>query len=350
MSQPRVVVVGGGVVGTACALAIARRGVEVELREANGALALMASGTSSGILHTGFDSKPGELETALILRAAELRPTVLETLGVPFARCGAVLAGGDGAALAENARANGVEVELADDGTLVVPGEGITDPVAFTLALGAAAVAHGASIRFGARVDRIVDAEIVVNAAGLGAAAVSRLHGDAAYDIHPRKGEFLVFDVPPPERILLPVPTAKTKGVLVFPTLDGRTVAGPTAVDLDYADWTVRPEARGEILEKAVAMYPALAGAEPAFAYAGLRPTGRRGVNYVVERSVVEPRLIHAAAIRSTGLTASLAIAERVVELAGLADREEAPLLAGAPPQAASGPWWRRTADRLGLS
>ncbi|MCW2993315.1 MAG: FAD-dependent oxidoreductase [Conexibacter sp.] len=349
MSQPRVVVVGGGVVGTACALAIARRGIGVELREANGALALMASGTNSGILHTGFDSKPGELETALILRAAELRPAVLETLGVPFVRCGAVMAG-DGAALAENARANGVEVELGEDGTLVVPGEGITDPVAFTLALGAAAVAHGASIKFGARVDRPVNADIIINAAGLGAAAVARLHGDAAYDIHPRKGEFLVFDVPPPERILLPVPTAVTKGVLVFPTLDGRTVAGPTAVDLDYADWTVRPEARGEILEKAVAMYPALDGAEPAFAYAGLRPTGRRGVNYVVERSVVEPRLIHAAAIRSTGLTASLGIAERVVELAGLADREEAPLLAGAPPKAAGGPWWRRTADRLGLS
>jgi glycerol-3-phosphate dehydrogenase len=350
MSPPKVVVAGGGVVGVACALACARRGADVELREANGALALMASGTNSGILHTGFDSTPGELETELILRAAELRPAVLEALGVPFSACGAVMAGGDGAALAENARANGVEVVLRDDGALEVPGEGITDPVAFTLALAAAAVAHGATIRLGTRVDRPIVADIIINAAGLGAAAVARLHGDAAFDIHPRKGEFLVFDVPPPERILLPVPTARTKGVLVFPTLDGRTVAGPTAVDLDFADWAVRPEARGEIVEQAVALHPPLAGVEPAFAYAGLRPTGRRGVNYVVARSDVDRRLIHAAAIRSTGLTASLAIAERVVELAGLAGEEEAPLRAGTPSDGGGGPWWRRTADRLGLS
>jgi glycerol-3-phosphate dehydrogenase len=354
MSPPKVVVAGGGVVGVACALACARRGADVELREASGALALMASGTNSGILHTGFDSKPGELETELILRAAQLRPAVLEALGVPFEQRGAVLVPGGSEdaretvrALAENARGNGVEVVLrGDDGALEVPGEAITDPVAFTLALAAAAVAHGATIRLGTRVDRPIVADIIINAAGLGAAAVARLHGDAAFRIHPRKGEFLVFDVPPPERILLPVPTARTKGVLVFPTLDGRTVAGPTAVDLDFEDWAVRPEARGEILDKAAAMYPPLAGVEPAFAYAGLRPTGRDGVNYVVARSDVDRRLIHAAAIRSTGLTASLAIAERVVELAGLAQEDEAPLRAGAPP-AASGPWWRRTADRL---
>jgi glycerol-3-phosphate dehydrogenase len=350
MSPPRVVVVGGGVVGVACALACARRGAQVELREANGALALMASGTNSGILHTGFDAKPGELETELILRAAELRPAVLEALRVPFVACGALLAGGDVAAPAENARANGVEVVLRDDGALEVPGEAITDPVAFTLALAAAAVAHGATIRLGTRVDRPVDAEIIINAAGLGAGAVARLHGDAEFDIQPRKGEFLVFDTPPPAQILLPVPTAQTKGVLVFPTLDGRTVAGPTAVDLPYADWTVRPEAREEILGKAAAMYPPLAGAEPSFAYAGLRPAGRRGANYVVARSAVEPRLIHAAAIRSTGLTASLAIAERVVELAGLAGEEEAPLRAGTPGDGGGTPWWRRTADRLGLA
>jgi glycerol-3-phosphate dehydrogenase len=356
LSGPKVVVVGGGVVGVACALAFARRGVEVELREQHGALALQASGTNSGILHTGFDSKPGVLETELILRAAELRPAVLDGLGIPFDARGAVLtprAEGDAdtiAGLAENARGNGVEVSVDEAGALHVPGESVTDPVAYTLALAEAAKRHGARIVLGRRVDRPVAADIIVNAAGLGAGAVARLHGDAMFAVHPRKGEFFVFDVAPPEHILLPVPTAQTKGVLVFPTLDGRTVAGPTAVDLDFEDWTVRAEARDEILEKAATMYPALAGVEPSYAYAGLRPAGRRGVNYVVEKSVVDPKLFHAAAIRSTGLTASLAIAERIVALTGLDDRDEAPLLAGdAPRLDPERPWWRRTADRLGL-
>jgi glycerol-3-phosphate dehydrogenase len=348
-----VVVVGGGVVGVACALAFARRGAEVELLEAEEELGLAASGTNSGILHTGFDSKPGELETELILRAAQLRPAVLEALEVPFAPVGAVLiprAEGDDAtiaALAEGARRNGVKARVRDDGALEVPGEGVTDPVAFVRALAEAAERHGAGLRTGVPVaSPVAAADVVVNAAGLGAGRVARLHGDDSFDVHPRKGEFLVFAVPPPERILLPVPTARTKGVLVFPTLDGRTIAGPTAVDLDDEDWSVRPQAHDELLGKAAAMYPPLEGAEPAFAYAGLRPAGRDGANYVVRRSEADPRLIHAAAIRSTGLTASLAIAERVVALAGLGDAPEAPLLAPTgPAPAAAGPWWRRSAE-----
>ena len=86
-----IVVVGAGVIGAAVALALARRGASVTLLEAEPEPGLAASGTNSGILHTGFDSTPGELETRLILRSAELRDEVLDALGVPLLRCGALL-------------------------------------------------------------------------------------------------------------------------------------------------------------------------------------------------------------------------------------------------------------------
>src|SRR5947209_14623768 len=86
-----VTVIGAGVVGCAVALALARRGASVSLLEAEPEPALGASGANSGILHTGFDSPLGELETELILRSAELREAALATLGVPFVRCGAVM-------------------------------------------------------------------------------------------------------------------------------------------------------------------------------------------------------------------------------------------------------------------
>ena len=123
-------------------------------------------------------------------------------------------------------------------------------------------------------------------------------------------------------------------------------VAGPTAIDqTDPDDWSVRDDAAGEIVPKAQAMYPPLEGAEQVFAYAGLRPAGR-GANYVISPSTAEPRLINVAAIRSTGLTASLGIAERVASIVGAAGIELAPeaeLLPGEVPEPV-GPWWRRTA------
>jgi len=365
-------VIGAGVVGSAVALGLARRDVAVVLLEAEPAPALAASGTNSGILHTGFDSPAGELETKLILRSVQLRDPVLDALGVPVLRCGAVLRprteGERGAvrALVENAARNRVAVELDDDGAVAVPGEAVTDPVIYTRSLARAAVRHGADLRLGAAVASISRAggglrlgladggslacRVAVNCAGLRADEVARLAGDESFAIYPRKGEFLVFEprgAEPLERILLPVPDKRTKGVLVFPTLDGKVVAGPTAVDGDDKhDWSVRPDAADEILPKARALLPALEGAQPVASYAGLRPAGR-GVNYVVGPSRVCAGLVNVAAIRSTGLSASLGIGERVGELVralGVALGAERPLEPG-PPEALGRPWWRVVAE-----
>jgi glycerol-3-phosphate dehydrogenase len=337
-------IVGGGVVGAALALALARRGVEVVLLEAEPDLALAASGTNSGILHTGFDSTPGELETRMILRSAELRPALMEALGVPVLRCGARMRDAP-EHVVETARANGVSHTVFGDGTLEIPGEWVTDPVAFTLALAAAAERHGAEIRRGERFEHRAQlaADLYVNCAGLGADEVARVFGDDTFSIFPRKGEFFVFDADV-SSILLPAPTARTKGVLVFPTIDGHLVCGPTAVDgEDKTDWSVRPQARDEVLAGAIAMCPALEGARQVGQYAGLRPAGR-GVNYVVGRSTVAPELVNVAAIRSTGLTASLGLAEHVAGLIA-PGVPEAPLLAGDPPPRPGEPWWRRAAE-----
>jgi glycerol-3-phosphate dehydrogenase len=351
-------------------LALARRGVTVALLESEPEPALGASGTNSGILHTGFDSTPGELETDLILAAATTRDSVMTALGIPVLRCGALMRPQDASqqaavtALAANARVNRVEVYARPDHGLVIPGEAITDPVCYTLALASAARRHGAELIMGARVRAIERAgaaialhtaggdarrcRVAVNCAGLEADSVARLVRDDSFEIYPRKGEFLVFDPPhdqPLERILLPVPSKRTKGVLVFPTLDGKVIAGPTAVDQDDKhDWSVRSDAWEEIIPKAASMYPPLADAEPIATYAGLRPAGR-GTNYVIGPSRACPRLVNVAAIRSTGLTASLGIAQRVTGIAGSLGVSLGPEcgLQPGPPPTLDRPWWRRT-------
>jgi glycerol-3-phosphate dehydrogenase len=403
-ADTQVAVIGGGVVGCAVAHALARRGVAALLLEAEPELALGASGANSGILHTGFDSTPGELETRLILRAATLRDELLDELGVAVWRCGALLAPSDEAEraavsrLAENAQINGVDVRLGADGALSVPGESVTDPVAFVEALAAAARAGDARVRLGERVAGLAAAEVgdaapstgdanaqdgqgatrgvaveldtgerlhvraAVNCAGLFADEIARSAGDELVDVYPRKGEFLVFPAtrePALERILLPVPSALGKGVLVFPTLDRRAViAGPTAREReDKRDWSVEADAAELILAKARRAYPALSGLTPSASYAGLRPAGR-DANYAIERSRALPGVIHVAAVRSTGLSASLAIGEHVVGMLAedrtislgpvreLAVPARAPAADARPSQA----WWERAARRSAAS
>lgn len=376
--QSDVAVIGGGVVGAAVAFHLTHSGVQVSVYEKNSAVAMAASGTNSGCLHTGFDSTPGELETELILRSAQLRSEVLERLGIPVLHSGAELVPRREddrrtvRALAANAAHNGVAVDLCGaDGALVVPGEWITDPVAYTEALFRSAQQHGASLITGAAVTAIrpreegfhlhfadgrrTSARYVINAAGLFADEVARMVGDRSFSIYPRKGEFLVFDRPDDayfDRIHLPVPTARTKGVLIFPTIDGKVIAGPTAQDItDKDDWSVRAEAHAEIVEKVRMYAPSLAQSTPIARYSGLRTAGVDD-NYIIGPSALHPGFINVAAIRSTGLSASLGIGEyvaKILDQQGLAlDNFQLPAPSPEASHAADrAPWWARTARHL---
>ncbi len=373
--ESHVAVIGGGVVGCAVAHALTRRGVAAILLEAESGLGLGASGANSGILHTGFDSTPGELETSLILRSGALREELIGELGVRVWHCGARLTptGDEELAavreLARNAGVNGVPVVVEPDGSLRVPGESVTDPVAYVQALAGAAQAGGAQVRLHARVVGLaqraggpieiclgdgdqVSVRGAVNCAGLFADEVARLADDEPFEIYPRKGEFLVFDAPaghPLKEILLPVPSKLGKGVLVFPTLEGLIVAGPTARDReDKHDWSVEADAEELIAARAQRMYPPLANAIRVGAYTGLRPAGV-GSNYAIVSSHTIPGLIHVGAIRSTGLSASLGIGEHVAEMlaesAGIDLGEPRPLPTPATTTASrADPWWQRAA------
>ncbi len=371
----QVAIVGGGVVGCALAYELAAHGVSSLLLEAEDELALGASGGNSGIVHTGFDSRPGELETELILRAGRLREERLAGLGAPLVRCGARLRALEPAQraavseLAENAARNGVEAELIAPGELRVPGEAVTDPAAFARALAAGAAAGGATVRRArasapshragrrghprARGRRALRVRAAANCAGVHADEVAGLAGERPFELYPRKGEFLVFAQPdgePLEEILLPLPSAAGKGVLVFPTIDGHVIAGPTARErTDKEDRSVEPDAAELILARARRSFPALEGAEPIAAYAGLRPAGRDGANYVLARSSTVPALIHAGAIRSTGLSAAPAIAERLARMlaeTGAIELGAPRSLTAAAPAGDFEPWWRRAARR----
>ena len=172
----------------------------------------------------------------------------------------------------------------------------------------------------------------MVNAAGLGSDEVDRMFGGDGFTIRPRRGELIVFDKLARtliRSILLPVPTARTKGVLVAPTVYGNVLLGPTAEDVkDRCDTATTASGLGSLLAAGRRILPGLAGEEVTSTYAGLRAATEHP-DYQI-RVDAERRYACAGGIRSTGLSASLGIAEHVVGLLG-----EAGLVAAA---AACGP------------
>lgn len=350
--RARVVVIGGGVIGCAILYEFARLGIEGLLVEAEPDICEGTSKANSAILHGGFDSIPGSIESRMLRHAADLWPELLDALEVPHLAVGALmLARTDEEArrltseIAVNAEALGVETELldraavrdiapyvADDvvAALSIPEEGVLDPFWLTRAYAEAATAGGSQLRLGVAVTgleigpdeavvRLEDgstiiADQVIDAAGLRADDVAGLAGDASFTITPRKGQFLVseetFGV---DRIVLPIPGPMGKGMLVTPIVFGGLLLGPTAVAVsDKDDRATDAADRERILAACSAMVPALADAAPVRQFAGLRHVSSTG-DFILRPSTVGDRLYLAAGIRSTGISASPAVAEAVV-------------------------------------
>ena len=141
--------------------------------------------------------------------------------------------------------------------------------------------------------------------------------GHDSFTVRPRRGELIVFDKlarPLLAHIVLPVPTATTKGVLVSPTVFGNVLLGPTADDID--DKTATGSTRAGLdglMAKGRRILPALVHEEVTAVYAGLRAATEHR-DYCIELHA-EQRYLCLGGIRSTGLTASMALAEEALAL-----------------------------------
>jgi glycerol-3-phosphate dehydrogenase len=354
-----VAIIGAGVVGAAIARELTRFELRVTLLEAGPDVGAGTSKANTALLHTGFDAKPGTLEGRLVARGHELLSEYAPTVGIPLERTGALLVAwndeqqGEFPAIVERARANGhdglreLEVEKlyrrephlgpGARGALEVPGEGLVCPFTTPLAFATEAVLSGCDLRLNAPVAGVerldaggfrlrtpagaLTARVLVNAAGLRADEIDRMLGYERFTVTPRRGELIVFDRLSRSlirHILLAVPTKVSKGVLVAPTVFGNVMVGPTAEDVEHTDDTASTAAglaylRGE----AARIMPALLEREVTAVYAGLRAATEHA-DYRLSVHAPEGYAC-VGGIRSTGLSASMAIAEHVREELGAA-------------------------------
>jgi L-2-hydroxyglutarate oxidase LhgO len=328
-----VAVVGGGVVGLACAAALARAGSSVLVLERDGGLGRGVTSRNSEVLHAGFYYPPGSQKALLCVRGRQLLGERCERLRVPHRFTGKIVVATEAdefpalEALRERGEVNGTpgleliqaqrvtELEPAVQAPLglLSPATGIVDAHALTLSFAAEAEAYGAVVLLDTEVAEIarraegyrlelrrrggereaVLAAVVVNAAGLAADAVAALPQGAGLGIHA--------------------------------TLDlaGRIRFGPDAEYVSREDYEV-DAAKDAVFWRAIRRYvPSLERRWLAPDFAGLRPKlagpGEPFRDFVVaeesERDL--PGFVNLIGIESPGLTASPAIAERVVALLG---------------------------------
>lgn len=375
-----VAIIGAGVVGCAVFRQFVLAGARTVLLERAGDIIEGASKANSAILHTGFDAMPRTTEAACVQAGYRAYHALHERCGLPLLRAGAVVVAWTPAdldrlpAIVATAHGNGVrdvrpmpadelrarEPHLAADaqGAVWVPGESLIDPWSAPLAYALQGVLNGGSVRFHAEVESgtsadgpwqlrlrdgsCVTASVVVNCSGLMGDLVEAIARPSPFQIRPRKGQFIVYDKTAHDlvsRIILPVPTEKTKGVVITRTVFGNLLVGPTAEEQPDRD---RAATEHGVLENLVAagqrMLPALAAEPPITAYAGLRPA-TQFKDYQIE-TVPERRWISVAGIRSTGLTGALGIAAHVLDLYRSAFPAEADRLR--PPE---NPVWPRMAN-----
>ena len=374
MERIDAVVVGAGVVGLACARALALAGHETIVVEASDGIGNGTSSRNSEVIHAGLYDAPGSLKATLCVAGRRLLYPYCETHGVAHRRCGKLVVAASTAqvealrAIEARALANGVEglrwlgaaearalePALNAEAALLSTVTGIIDSHSLMLAYlgdlehaggtlvvrspveGATVTGEGLVVRVGGAQPIELRARSVVNCAGLFAQSLARrIEGLDAGTI-PRerfaKGNYVALAGRSPfSHLIYPVPEPGGLGVHLTLDLAGQARFGPDVEWLradtapDAIDYAVDP-ARGELFVQAIRRWwPGLPEGALAPAYSGVRPK-LQGPGEPVRDFVLQGPDAHGVAglvnlygIESPGLTASLAIAAEVARLLGVA-------------------------------
>ena len=359
------VVIGAGVVGLAVARALALAGREVIVVEAAEGIGTETSSRNSEVIHAGIYYPKGSLMARTCVEGRRLLYAYCAEHGVPHLNCGKLIVAANEAEsekLAEirgRAEANGVEgMRLLDasearalepnlhcTAALLSPRTGIIDSHSYMLALQGDAESRGAMFAFHSPVKqgRVVEGGIelevggtepmnlrcrlVVNSAGLHAPALAHkfvgLPSDRIPPAYYAKGNYFTLAGRSPfSRLIYPVPVPGGLGVHITVDLGGQAKFGPDVEWIDGIDYTVDPHRADKFYAAVRRYWPDLKDGALQPGYAGIRPKivpqGAPAQDFTIQGPAEHgvAGLINLFGIESPGLTASLALAEQVRDIA----------------------------------
>jgi L-2-hydroxyglutarate oxidase LhgO len=361
MQEIDTIVIGAGVVGLAIAQTLARSGIETLILEGERNPGTWTSSRNSEVVHAGLYYPPGSLKAELCVEGKQRLYAFCRQNNVPFKRIGklvfahsadqvdildsitrtAAANGVDDVTHLSAADAASVEPALSCAGALFSPSTGIVDSHAYMQALLADAQAHGATLACNTRVTRIarrakawhvwidgetdavISAPRLINAAGLAApamaATIEALDPQCVPQQFYARGVYFTYSGRAPfSHLIYPVPQPGHLGTHLTLDLAGQARFGPDMEWIDDVDYTVDPARHAGFAAAARHIWPGLDPAKLQPGYAGIRPKivppGAPDADFRIdgaERHGLEG-LVNLFGIESPGLTASLAIADRV--------------------------------------
>lgn len=347
-----IIIIGAGVVGSLLARELAKYQLDVLVLEKENDVGNVTTSANSGIVHSGYDPKPGSLKAKLNVLGASLYPKLCEELDVSFSKCGTLTVVDSSSQweafkeLIERSKLNNVKIEVLNAeqlqklepnisknclGALYAPDAGIVNP--FELAIHAMenAVDNGVTLKLNEEVISIDDhkdyfeiktktnvyqSKIVINAAGLYSDKIASMIEDISWKINPRKGEYILIDrlnKPLVNHPIFPLPSEKGKGILVAPTTAGNFYLGPSSEYQDEKDdYSTDTATINYVQANATRLVDNIPLGKVIRVFSGLRATPSTH-DFIIEFSKTNNHFINVAGIESPGLASSPAIAQYVI-------------------------------------
>ena len=372
MDQVDAVVIGAGVVGLAVGRALARSGLETIVAEAQSSIGQGVSSRNSEVIHAGLYYAPGSHKARLCVRGKQLLYELCASHGVGHRNCGKLTVAQSEAEvsalrnLENRANANGVPVKWLDAvearalepalqcmAALSSPSTGIVDSHGFMVALQGDLERAGGTVAFASPVDgavlghrgephvvRMADgselaARVLVNSAALHACALARRFEGLSAKFVPQeyfaKGNYYTLAGKAPfTHLIYPAPADAWLGVHLTLDLGGQAKFGPDLEWLDVTrpeqiDYTVDPRRADHFYAEVRRYWPALPDGVLQPSYSGVRPKihgpHQSAADFRIDGPQVHgiPGLVNLFGIESPGLTSSMAIAQDVLQMLGVA-------------------------------
>jgi len=371
MYNTDILVIGSGVVGLAVAKELSGLSKSILVVERNKSFGQETSSRNSEVIHSGIYYPPDSLKAKLCVRGRELLYEFCAKFNVPHKKTGKLIVATEEAEvrsiedLFNNAKKNGVagldiltrdgikqlESNVFGISALYSPETGIVDSHSLMQRLMSKTKDNGAMVAFNCEVAAIeknkdgykitvkgddgetaISAKIVINCAGLDSDIIAEMAGidirQNRYGLHYCKGQYFRVNQRKAgliKRLVYPVPRPKAGGLGIHatPDLSGGLRLGP---DHQYPknrikDYTVDESQKSSFYTSVKKFLPFVEEADIFPDTAGIRPKLQEDDSdfrdFVIKEESENgfPGFINLIGIESPGLTASLAIAERVKEI-----------------------------------